>query len=124
MKKTIYGMSADELIHTENVQEKSFEPGRLAVKVLERALEKVMGKLGVDITKPIPEQQEALGIFITEDAIECGLGGFHVTTMTKEGPKPYCWIGAAKLDSLGKVSCEIWWLQKDKMDTVEGPKIL
>jgi len=125
MIKTRYEISADELAHREDLQEKfHYEPVRAAVRVLERALEKVMESLGVDIFGNIPEQQQALGIFITEDAIEGGLGGYHVTTMTKEGLKPYAWVGSAKLDSQGKVSCEIWWLNTERLDTVEGPKIV
>lgn len=123
--KSRYEISLDELMHREELQEKHHnEPVRAAVKVLERALEKVMEKLGVDITQNIPEQQQSLGIFVTEDAIEGGLGGFHVTTMTEEGLKPCCWIGAANLNSLGKVSCEVWWFNTEKLDVVEGPKII
>jgi hypothetical protein len=78
----------------------------------------------MDISKDIKLQQATMGIYISEDILPGGIGGFFVTR-TKEGHlEPYAWIGSAQLDSQGKVKCEIWWFQEERMDNLEGPKII
>jgi len=121
--KRWFEISEDELQHRQDLVEKyRDEPLRIATLTLEKALETVMKRLGVDVTGNIPAQQAQLGIVIGEISQEdlAGINGFYVNVHNA----PYAYVGQAKLDSLGRVHVEIHWFKENKMDEVGGYKII
>lgn len=126
--KDRYSISADELEARMQAQEKYHNtPVKRAVAVLEMALDKVMGGLGIyPELGDVQAQQDALGIIVTEETREemAGLQGFFVFISRNGDIIPYAWIGQAMLNSMGEVSCEIHMFQDERLVVVEGGKIL
>lgn len=132
--KSRFEISEDELMHREELQKKyRTDPVRKAVQVLEAALDLVLSRLGVNVNdyETIPQQQEDLGIIITEndDPRTPQINGFFVF-LQKISAKdasfdyiPYAWVGAAFLGSDGKCRCDIQWFQEEKLTEMSGVKI-
>lgn len=125
--KTRFEISTDELAHRMKLQEESQDPGRKAVLILEAAIDKVLKRLGVDVTQDnIPEQMEALGIIMTENSSETTpqLNGFYFFLRRGTDIISYAWAGAARIDSTGRCFCDIQYFLDDKLDEIGGIKIL
>lgn len=128
VKKDRFKISADELeaLHQRKLKEKD-EPIKKAVTLLEAALDSVLTKLGVDVTRDdIPQQQEQLGIMITEETREemWGLNGFFIFVARKGELIPYGWIGAARLNSQGECFVDIQYFQDNRLEETGGIKII
>lgn len=131
--KTRYEISEDELMHREELQKKyRTDPVKKAVQVLEAALDMVLTRLGVNVNdyESIPEQQENLGIIITEndDPRTPQINGFFVFLQRIRQDSsfdyiPFAWVGAAFLGSDGKCRCDIQWFQEEKLTEMSGAKI-
>lgn len=103
------------------------EPIQKAVAILESAVDTVLKKLGVDVTRDdIPMQMDMLGIIMTEETREemGGLQGFFVFLQKKEDIIPYCWIGNAHLNSIGECSVEINYFMDNRLAEVGGVKLI
>jgi hypothetical protein len=126
--KDRYHISADELEHRMQLQEKYHnDPAKQAVAILDMALERVLSKLGVNVELgDIPDQQDQLGIYVFEESREemAGLQGFFVFVSRKNDLIPFAWIGQAMLNNLGECSCEIHWFRDNRLEEVGGVKIL
>lgn len=126
--KDRFNISADELeSRMENQEKHHDEPIRKAVAVLEMALDTVLEKLGVNFELGnIQLQQEALGIIITEEIRPefASINGFFVSVVKDNDIVPYSWIGDAKLNSMGEVSCEIQYFIDDRLEVIGGGKII
>jgi len=134
-KKTCFKISADELEFIQKRKEKEHdEPIKQAVLLLEAGLDKVLTSLGVDVKLGnIPEQQEALGILITEETREemWGINGFFVFIQkikvrgNEVDPDiiPYAWVGAARVDPNGECYVDIHWFMDERLDETGGFKI-
>jgi len=130
MSETIkdrFHISQDELESRMEKQAKFHDqPIQKAVAILEMAVDSVLKKLGVDVTRDdIAEQMDLMGIIMTEETREemAGLNGFFVFVRKKNDIIPYAWIGAAQLNSIGECSCEIHWLQDNRMDEIGKVKL-
>ena len=127
MSKSIYEVSKDEMAHRLEMDALSKDPGRKAVMILEVAIDKVLKKLGVDVSKNnIPEQMEALGIIMTENSSEAmpQLNGFYLFLKRGMDIIAYAWCGAARIDSTGRCFCDVQYFQDDILDEVGGIKVL
>jgi uncharacterized linocin/CFP29 family protein len=127
--KTRFEISADELEHRMKLhQEVTLDPGQKAVRILEAAIDKVLTKLGVDVTDPetIPAQQEALGIIITENTDERTpqINGFFIFAQKGKDLIPYAWVGAARLEHDGRCYCDIQYFMDNRLDETGGIKII
>lgn len=125
IKTTRFEISEDEL--TARMQ-KQFsmhdKPLMRAAKVLESAIGKVVSRLGVDVTKgdeSIRTQMELLGIHC--NTLE-NYPGIFIALDKGDGFTPYAWISDAVLTSDGKYHYEIQWFVDNRMDAVEGEKII
>ena len=104
MSKNTFKMSLDELEHWNQAKEKSKEPARKAVEVLEAAINYVLEKMGIDVAKDnIKQQQDALGILIQENTDEWTpqINGFYFY-QTVPRITPYAWVGSARLTQQGR----------------------
>jgi hypothetical protein len=125
--KDRFHCSADELEHRMQVQaEQREEPVKKAVELLDMALEKVLTKLGVNISLgAIPDQQHALGITICEEVREemAGVMGFYIY-VGYEDVIPYAWIGAARLEKDGNCYVDIQYFQDNRLEETGGVKLI
>ena len=123
--KDRYNVSADELHHREEMQEKHHDtPLRSVTDVISDAISRVLSTLGVDVSQSddlIKRQQEALGIVISEHHLEemGELSGFYIQV----GDVPHAIVGDPFLASDGLAYLKIFWVQKNKMETFGGVKI-
>ena len=129
MIKDRFSISADELEDRMQRQTQLHkEPVQRAVALLEAALDKVLTKLGVDVSDPdsIPDQQEDLGIMITEETRPemAGLQGFFVFVTHRHELIPYCWIGAARLNSVGECYVDIQYFMDNRLEKTGGIKLV
>ena len=129
MIKDRFSISQDELEDRMQRQAKLHkEPIQRAVALLEAALDKVLTKLGVNVSDPdsIPAQQDALGIMITEETRPemAGLQGFFIFISHKQDLVPYCWIGAARLNSIGECFVDIQYFQDQRLEETGGIKLI
>ena len=127
--KDRFSISSDELEDRMQRQAKLHkEPIQRAVALLEAALDKVLTKLGVDVSDPdtIPGQQEDLGIWITEETRPemAGLQGFFVFVTRRHELIPYCWIGAARLTSAGECFVDINYFMDNRLEEVGGIRLI
>ena len=126
--KDRFHISADELESRMNKQDKYHnQPIQKAVAILEMAVDTVLKKLGVDITRDdIPDQMDLMGIIMTEETREemAGLNGFFIFVRKKEDIIPFAWVGQAQLNSIGECSCEIHWFKDERMSEIGGIKLL
>ena len=127
--KDRFSISQDELEDRMQRQAKLHkEPVQRAVALLEAALDKVLIKLGVDVSDPdsIPDQQEALGIMITEETRPemAGLQGFYVFVTKNHELIPYSWIGAARLNSNGECFVDIQYFMDNRLEETGGIKLV
>jgi len=126
--KKWFEISEDELCARMLKQTQEHDaPVQKAVAILEAAIDSVLKKLGVDVTRDdVPAQMDALGIIMTEETREemAGLQGFFIFVTGKKELIPHAWIGSAHLTSEGKCRCEIHLFQEEKMDEIIGPKIV
>ena len=127
--KDRFSISSDELEDRMQRQAKLHkEPIQRAVALLEAALDKVLIKLGVDVSDPdsIPDQQDALGIMITEETRPkmAGLQGFFVFVSHKQDLIPYAWVGAARLNSIGECFVDIQYFQDQRLEETGGIKLI
>ncbi len=126
--KDRYSISADELEHRMQLQEKYHnEPVQKVVALLDLALEKVLTKLGVNVELgDIPAQQDQLGIIVTEETREelAGINGFYIFLSRKGNIVPYGWVGSARLNSNGECFVDIQYFQDNRLDEVGGIKII
>lgn len=125
--KDRFSISADELQHRMELQQKyHVEPLQKAVFLLDTALERVLGKLGVMIEAGhIPEQQEALGIIIQEETREemAGLMGYFIHVRRRGEIIPYAWVGAARVNTQGECFVDIQYFQDNRLEETGGFKI-
>ena len=125
--KDRFSISQDELEHRQQMQEKHHnEPVQKAVAILEAAVDTVLKKLGVDVTRDdVAQQMDLLGIIMCEEAQPemAGVNGFFIYVTKKGEIIPYGWIGAAQLNSVGECSCEIHWFQDERLIEVGGGKL-
>lgn len=127
-EKDRFQISADEL--NARMEKKALlhdEPCQKAVLLLEAALDKVLTKLGVNVSEgDIPFQQEQLGILIMEENREdmAGLQGFFVFVRKDEDLVPYAWIGSARLNHLGEGFVDIQFFQDNRLDETGGIKLI
>ena len=125
--KDRFHVSADELESRMEKQQKYHDqPIQKATAILEMAIDTVLKKLGVDVTRDdVAEQMELMGIVMTEESREemAGLNGFFIFVRKKNDLVPYAWIGQAQLNSIGECSCEIHWFQDERMDKVGEIKL-
>ena len=129
MIKDRFSISQDELEDRMQRQAKLHEePVQRAVALLEAALDKILTKLGVNVSDPdsIPAQQDALGIMITEETRPemAGLQGFFIFISHKQDLVPYCWIGAARLNSIGECFVDIQYFQDQRLEETGGIKLI
>lgn len=127
--KNIFSISEDELNHRMNVHDEvKVEPGRKAVAILEAAIDKVLVRLGVDVSDPelIATQMDNLGIIMTEHTDEKApqLNGFFVFAQSGDDLIPYAWVGSARLERDGKCFCDIHYFQDNRLDEVGGVKVV
>lgn len=137
--KDKFHISADELEHRMQMQVKYHdEPIQQAVGILMSALDRVMKKLGVDVDQDpdvIHDQQDQLGIIVTEETRDemAGLQGFFVFLKRRlwgNRPEndftiiPYCWIGAARLNSNGECYVDIQYFQDERLEETGGIKLV
>ena len=117
-------ISADELHHRHELQNEYHEkPIRSVVELIESALRKVLKTLGIDVTQDtLANQQEALGIIITEQPPEemGKLSGFYVIA----GAVPIAIIGDAYMAQDGLAWIDIHWIQKMYVEKFGGIRIL
>ena len=129
VKTTRFEISADELeARMQRQQEMHVEPIQKAVALLTAALEKVMKKLGVDTTladEVVRAQQEFLGISVMENTEESQpqLNGFYVYVGYDEFI-PYCWIGAARLNSAGECFVDIQYFEDNRLEETGGLRLI
>ena len=125
--KDRFHISTDELESRMEKQQKYHDqPIQRAVAILEMAVDTVLKKLGIDVTRDdIPDQMELMGIIMTEETREemAGLNGFFIFVKKKNDIIPYAWVGQAQLNSIGECSCEIHWFQDERMDKMGGIKL-
>lgn len=128
MLKDRFHVSQDELESRMEKQAKFHDqPIQKAVAILEMAVDTVLKKLGVDVTRDdIPDQMDLLGIIMTEETREemAGLNGFYVFLNQKGDIIPYAYIGGAQLNSIGECSCEIHFFQDERLVVVGGEKLI
>ena len=123
--KDMHNVSADELHHREELQEKHHDaPLRSVTDVISDAISRVLSTLGVDVSQSdelIKQQQETLGIVISEHRLEemGELSGFYIQV----GDVPHAIVGDPFLASDGLAYLKIFWVQKNKMETYGGIKI-
>ena len=127
--KDRFSISADELEHRMQLQKKQHEePVQKAVALLEAALDRVLTKLGVDVSDPdsIGQQQMDLGIMITEETRPemAGLQGFFVFVSHNDDLVPYAWVGAARLNSVGECFVDIQYFQDQRLEETGGIKLV
>lgn len=126
--KDRYSISADELEHRMQLREKLHDdPLKKAVLLLDLGLERVLTKLGVNITAGhIPEQQFALGIIIQEETREemAGLMGYFIHVQRRGELIPYAWVGAARLNSVGECFVDIQYFQDNRLEETGGIKLV
>jgi hypothetical protein len=128
--KKWFEISADELQHRMELQQKYHdEPLTKAVAMLDEARDSVMRELGVDTNQPpeiLQAQQEDLGIILTEEHRPemAGLNGWFVFLKKKDDIIPFCWIGAAQLNSNGECSCEIHYFNDNRLKVMGGFKVI
>lgn len=127
--KDRFSISSDELEDRMQRQAKLHEePIQRVVALLEAALDKVLVKLGVDVSDPdsIPAQQDALGIMITEETRPemAGLQGFFVFVTHRHELIPYAWIGAARLNTIGECFVDIQYFQDQRLEETGGIKLV
>ncbi len=124
--KDRYSISADELEHRMDLQEKYHDkPIHNVIELIDEAIGKVLNSLGVDITKSnemIKQQQIFLGIHISEHPPEemGKLSGFYIIA----GDKPIAIVGDAWLGSDGLAYLDIYWIQKEQMERFGGVRII
>jgi hypothetical protein len=130
--KDRFSVSADELEARMNAQEKYHDlPLRSVTDFIADAIRKVLGTLGVDVTKDdesVKLQQELLGITIAErPPEEMGeLSGFYIIA----GETPIAIVGDAFMAKNGLAYLKIFWLQRwanrqtDYEETFGGVRII
>ncbi len=124
--KDRFNISADELEH--RMQKQILEhdaPLKSVTDVISDAISRVLSTLGVDVSQSdelIKQQQETLGIVISEHHLEemGELSGFYIQV----GNVPHAIVGDPFLASDGFSYLKIFWVQKNKMETFGGIRIL
>lgn len=126
--KNRFSVSADELdARMKKHQKEKVEPASKGVLVLEAAIDTVLKKMGVDVTRQdIPEQMDLLGIIMTEHTDERApqLNGFFIYQRQKEDIIPYAWVGSARLEKDGRCFCSIHLFQDNRLIESGGIKII
>jgi len=126
--KDRFNISVDELEYRMQMQKKYHnDPAKQAVAILDMALEKVLTKLGVNVTLgDIPAQQDQLGIIVTEEIRNemAGLQGFFVFVQRKGNIIPFAWVGAARLNSIGECFCDIHYFMDNRLVETGGIKLI
>ena len=125
--KDRFNISQDELEHRQQMQEKHHnQPVQKAVAILEAAVDTVLKKLGVDVTRDdVAQQMDLLGIIMVEEAREelAGINGFYIYQRKKADIVPVAWVGAAQLNSVGECSCQIHSFMDERLIEVGGGKL-
>lgn len=123
-----FNISADELTaRMLRKHKEQTEPAQRAAELLDAALELVVKKLGViPELGNIPEQQEALGIIITEETREdyAKINGFFVFVQKSDDIVPYAWVGAARLNSQGECFVDIHYFMDNRLEETGGIKLI
>jgi hypothetical protein len=129
--KTRFEISADELQHRMELQEKyRNEPCRQGTAILEAAIDSVLEKLGVNTkdSATVAVQMNTLGIVMTENTDERApqLNGFFIFVLGKNPGDliPYAWIGAARINSQGECYCDIQHFLDNRLEETGGVKII
>lgn len=120
-----YKLSEDALTYYQKQLEKSQEPGKKAVEVLEAGINSVLAELGVNIDGDIQQQQLELGILITENTDERTpqLNGFFIYQVRDGDIVPIAWVGSARLEA-GKAWIDIEWFTRNTRDAIGGIKLV
>lgn len=120
-----YNLSEDELFYYQEQKEKAQEPAKKAVEVIEAGINAILAELGVDLDKPIPQQQANLGIIIQENTCELTpqLNGFFIFQVRDGSIAPITWIGDARLDNTGKAWITVERFDRDTRRDTGGIKV-
>lgn len=121
-----YNLSEDEIIFYQQRKEKSQEPAKRAVEVLEDGIYTILSELGVNIDGDIKAQQAQLGIIIQEHTDENypQLNGFYIHQVRNGDIVPVGWVGSARIDSTGKVWIDIEDFQNNTRKETGGIPIV
>jgi len=121
-----YHASLDELCHREIVQENIHEaPIRNVTELIESAIMKVLGTLGVDVKNGdeiMKQQQIDRGILIAERPPEemGALAGFYII----DNEVPIAIVRDAYMGSDGLAYVDIYWIQGERTERFGGVRII
>lgn len=120
-----YSLSSDALHFYQQQKEKSQEPSRKAVEVLEAGINMILAELGINIDGDIQAQQEELGIIIQEHTEEQypQLNGFYIHQVRDGDIVPIAFVGSARIDSTGKAWIDVEHFQRNTSKEMGGIKL-